>query len=94
MPGRHRVGDRVLDRVERLAGLAPLLRRQLAQGLHHLRNAPVAAERRDAHRLQRIEVVRRRNLGEKLVAQFVVTFHGSTSPASSGAGAWRVFNSR
>ena len=61
--GRQRRLDLLLERVERLAGLAPLLGRQRAQLLDQLGDAALLAQRRDADLVQGAQDRRRRRRG-------------------------------
>ena len=61
--------DLALQRIERLARLAALLRRQRAEGLGQLGDAPLLAEGGDTHLVQRRQIRSSTQLGQDLVAQ-------------------------
>ena len=66
---RQRLLDLALDRVERLARLAPLFRRQRAQLLDQLGHPALLAERRHAEVLQRAQVAGLCQLRQDLAAE-------------------------
>ena len=71
-----RLGNGVLDLVERLAGRPPFLRRQLADAFHHFGDGAGTAEGPDPNILESLEV-RPGNLPQQVFPQLIKIVHSS-----------------